>query len=288
MGAKRKGKIVKINFLSVCNHISAPIGQIWFIFGTNDEYHGFLISYKFRQNWPINTWVIIAPLWKRGGYRGFGLSVILSVCSSVCLFVSFDRHNLLFPLIIFRTLIEFIQILYVHWYWHDLAWGLLHIICTRVMALHLRHNFVYAQYLENYLTYFHQILYMHWYWQDVAWDFYTSFFGNCYQSYGPLFMPKFVSPQCLENHLVEFHQILYVHSSWQNLAWVVTRHFSHICTRVMFPDLRRNFISAQYLLWCELLFFRTEEKRCQGCWQRRWASCIQKKEKRLVKMFNRF
>ena len=25
---------------SVCNHISVPIGQIWFILGTNDKYHG--------------------------------------------------------------------------------------------------------------------------------------------------------------------------------------------------------------------------------------------------------
>ena len=64
-------------------------------------------------------------------------------------------------------------------------------ICTRVMALDLRQNFVSAQYLENYLIYFHQILYMHLYWQDLAWDCYTSFFGNLYQSHGPLFMPKF-------------------------------------------------------------------------------------------------
>ena len=47
-----------------------------------------------------------------------------------------------------------------------------------------------------------------------------SFFGNMYQSYGPLFMPKkIVSAQYLENQWVEFHQILYVHSSWQDLAW---------------------------------------------------------------------
>ena len=67
-------------------------------------------------------------------------------------------------------------------------------IFTRVMALDLRRNFVSSQYLENYLTYFHQILYMHLYWQDLAWDGYTSFFGNYYQSYCPLFFPKISFP----------------------------------------------------------------------------------------------
>ena len=32
---------------------------------------------------------------------------------------------------------------------------------------------------------------MHSYWQDVAWDCYTSFIRKLYQSYGPLFTPKF-------------------------------------------------------------------------------------------------
>ena len=43
------------HFLSVRNHISVPIGQICFILGTNDKYHGLSISYKFRQNLPLNT-----------------------------------------------------------------------------------------------------------------------------------------------------------------------------------------------------------------------------------------
>ena len=45
-------------FLSVWNHISVPIGQIWFILGTNAKYHVLSISYKFGQNQPLNTWVI--------------------------------------------------------------------------------------------------------------------------------------------------------------------------------------------------------------------------------------
>ena len=46
---------VRPHFLSVRNHISVPIGQILFILGTNDKYHGLLISYKFGQNRPLNT-----------------------------------------------------------------------------------------------------------------------------------------------------------------------------------------------------------------------------------------
>ena len=53
---------VRPHFLSVRNHISVPIGQIWFILGTNDKYNGLLISYKFGQNRPINTWVIALVL----------------------------------------------------------------------------------------------------------------------------------------------------------------------------------------------------------------------------------
>ena len=53
---------VRPHFLSVRKHISVSIGQIWFIFGTNDEYHRLLISYKFGQNRPLNTWVIALVL----------------------------------------------------------------------------------------------------------------------------------------------------------------------------------------------------------------------------------
>ena len=86
-------------------------------------------------------------------------------------------------------LAEFHQILYMHISWQDLACS--RQICTRVMALDLCQNLVSARYLENYLTYFHQILYMHSCWLDQARDCYTSFWGILYQSYGPLFMPKF-------------------------------------------------------------------------------------------------
>ena len=40
---------VRPHFLSVRNHISVPIGQIWFILGINDKYHELSISYKFGQ-----------------------------------------------------------------------------------------------------------------------------------------------------------------------------------------------------------------------------------------------
>ena len=50
------------HFLSVRNYISVPIGQIWFILSTNDKYHGLSISYKSRQNRPLNTWVIALVL----------------------------------------------------------------------------------------------------------------------------------------------------------------------------------------------------------------------------------
>ena len=43
------------HFLSVRNHISVPIGQIRFILGTNDKYHGLSISFKFGQNQHLNT-----------------------------------------------------------------------------------------------------------------------------------------------------------------------------------------------------------------------------------------
>ena len=53
---------VRPHFLSVLNHISVPIGQFWFILGTNDKYHELWISNKFGQNQPLNTWVIALVL----------------------------------------------------------------------------------------------------------------------------------------------------------------------------------------------------------------------------------
>ena len=46
---------VRSYFLSVPNHISVPIGQIWCILGINDKYHIFSISYKLHQNGPLKT-----------------------------------------------------------------------------------------------------------------------------------------------------------------------------------------------------------------------------------------
>ena len=60
--ASRVCPSIRPHFLSVQNHISVPIGQIWFIIGTNDKYHGLSISYKFRQNQPLNTRVIALVL----------------------------------------------------------------------------------------------------------------------------------------------------------------------------------------------------------------------------------
>ena len=57
----------------------------------------------------------MSSLWKSGGYIRFGLSVILSVHLSV-------RHNFVSAKYLENSFIEFIQILYVHWYWHDQAW----------------------------------------------------------------------------------------------------------------------------------------------------------------------
>ena len=54
--------VVRPSIPPVRNHISVPIGQIWFILGTNDKYHGLSISYKFGQNRPLNTWVIALVL----------------------------------------------------------------------------------------------------------------------------------------------------------------------------------------------------------------------------------
>ena len=60
---------VRTHFLSVRNHISIPIGQILFILGTNDKYHGLSISYKFGQNRPLNTDLSYCPCFGIGNYK---------------------------------------------------------------------------------------------------------------------------------------------------------------------------------------------------------------------------
>ena len=53
-----------IALLSVRNNISVLIRHIRIILCTNDMYHVLLISYKFRQNRPLSTWVIALVLVK--------------------------------------------------------------------------------------------------------------------------------------------------------------------------------------------------------------------------------
>ena len=50
--------------LSARNHISVLICHIRIILCTNDMYHVLSISYKFRQNRPLSTWVIALVLVK--------------------------------------------------------------------------------------------------------------------------------------------------------------------------------------------------------------------------------
>ena len=49
---------------SIRNHISVLICQIRIILCTNDMYHVLSISYKFRQNRPLSTWVMALVLVK--------------------------------------------------------------------------------------------------------------------------------------------------------------------------------------------------------------------------------
>ena len=81
---------------------------------------------------------------------------------------------------IYWELTFFLQILYMHSYWQDLAWD----FYTSFFA-HLYQNhdpwftpIFFFQYLENKMTEFHQILYMHSYWQDLLKDCCTLFFTN--------------------------------------------------------------------------------------------------------------
>ena len=67
---------------------------------------------------------------KKGwGYIGFGLCVIPSVCS-------FVRHNFVSAQYLENNFIEFEQILYMHFYWQDLAWD-----CYASFFLHLYRSY---------------------------------------------------------------------------------------------------------------------------------------------------
>ena len=58
---------VRPHFLSVRDHISVPIGQIYFNLGANDKYHELSISYTFGQNRPFNT--CYCPCFRIGNYK---------------------------------------------------------------------------------------------------------------------------------------------------------------------------------------------------------------------------
>ena len=103
--------------------------------------------------------------------------------------------------------------------------------------------FVSAQYLQNSFIEFIQILYVHWYWHDLAWDCYTSFFPSLYQSYSPLFTPKFcfrsISWELLDIFLPNFIYALILTRSSLGLL--------HVIFWKLVPDLW-PFIMALYLL----------------------------------------
>ena len=123
------------------------------------------------------------------------------------------RQNFVSAQYLKNKLTDFHQILYMHWYWQDLAWDFYTSFFENWYQSYcpICQNFVSTQYLENRLVEFHQILYMymHSYWQDLAWDCYMSFFAHLYQSYGPWFTPKFRLPSISREKLTDFHQILY-------------------------------------------------------------------------------
>ena len=98
-------------------------------------------------------------------------------------------------------------------------WVVCHSLHSSVCSS-IRHNFfVSAQYLQNFFIKFIKILYMYWYWHDLAWYCYTSFFPNLYQSYVPLFTPKFRFRSISWELLDIFSQNLYMQWYWQDLAW---------------------------------------------------------------------
>ena len=142
--------------------------------------------------------IIIAPLWKSGGYIGY------SVRPS-------DRHNFVSAQCFEKNFKESNQILYVHLNWYDLPWD-----CYTSFFEHLYQSYgpwlcrnsVPAQYLENQLVEFHQILYMHSSLQDLACDCYTSFLANLYGVMALDLCRNFVSAQYLDNLPTFFHQIL--------------------------------------------------------------------------------
>ena len=110
------------------------------------------------------------------------------------------------------------------------------------MALDLCQKFVSAQYPENKLTEFHQILFLHSYWQDLAWDCYTSFFTYLYQSYGPLFTPKF----CFCSMPWEQMDRISPNFIYASILTRSTLGLLRVVLRTFVSELHRNVVSAQY------------------------------------------
>ena len=158
--------------------------------------------------------VFIAPLWKKGGLYRIPF-VRSSVRSSVIIFFVSAKY-------LQNSFIECIQILYVHWYWHDLAWD--------------RYTSFFQNWYQSYGPWFMPKFLF----RSISWELHDIFSPNfinaliwtrsglgllhiIFQIFvlelWPLIYAKnFVSAQYLENQLVEFHQILYMHSYWQYLA----------------------------------------------------------------------
>ena len=77
--------------------------------------------------------------------------------------------------------------------------------------------------------------------------FKLALFRNLYQSYGPLFTPKF-SFRSLSWTNWHFFTKIYICIHIDKIyVRIVTQHFKDICTRVMALDLLQNFIYFQYL-----------------------------------------
>ena len=132
----------------------------------------------------VTRWSFIAPLWKRGGYIGFGLSVIRSVCLSVHP-SSFFREN---------SFIEFIQSLFVHWYWHDLAWGCYTSFFPKLYQSYgswFTPKFPFRSIFWEQIDRFSQNFIYAFILTRSSLGCYRLFLADLHQSYGPWLTPKF-------------------------------------------------------------------------------------------------
>ena len=141
-------------------------------------------------------------------------------------------------------LMEFDQILHMHWDWQDLGWDFRKFIIELWALIDVK-NFDSAQYLENKLMKFDQIFYMNWYCQDLCLDYYVRQFLQIYNSYGPWLMSKF-----------RFRSI-----SWDQIDGI----FPNFAYALILPSSRLG------VLYFNFYFFSSSEPKA-----RRWAYCIAK------------